>query len=305
MFTPSKFSQVVPQIFAFLCVGLLGVACKKTKEGNESRSIQAILEAKIGERNADACGMPPADPEGNANKTEAVQSVAGDGKVAKARVYGALPQLFKAFKEGVPAFLPIESINLSDDIAADCAGLLDRNKEACWKPTSDKKIQVVVANNPAAVHRGLLPMAAYAFFEGYRQLVGDDLRKQIAAHEVSEAEGKKVKDGLALLDDQIAAITQAALTDMLSPTPDAVLNATLGKQAIANLAAMLEVANDENLKAHSKVQNFLLAEMTDSYYCSKISHDSFSTGLKTAFTAFHLAFGREVKDGGMGNTWFP
>ena len=285
---PSRF--VVSAVLAAAAVGVMG-SCKKfsllQKDENSAKSIEAIQNVDSGFRNQMACGKSQQE---NA-MLDMAKAYEASPEEARARVYGALPPLFRKVFPVVD-----QSFVLSDNIEADCSPVFERvireqklqvsgssiAREACWT-TRDKggvKVPVVyLKKSSETVHNTMIAMAAYAFFEAIDQEVGVKVRAgtPLPADLAQANETNGVWEWYKTFQTDRHQLAKDFLADLEGQEKSTGLAAD--KQGIAQtFRARFQIPAGQEVADHEGAQMFFLAELIDTYYCQKKTYDSFVTG---------------------------
>lgn len=281
---------VVSMGLAASMAGLVG-SCKKfsllQKDENSAKSIDAIQNVDSGFRNQIACGKAQQE---NAmiDTAKAYEASPAD---ARARVYGALPPLFRKVFPVVE-----QSFVLSDNIEADCGPVFEKvikeqklqvsgssiGREACWtmRDKNGAKVPVVyLKKSSETVHNTMIAMAAYAFFEAIDQQIGVKVRAgtPLPAELAQANETNGVWEWYKAFQEDRHQLAKDFLADLEGQEKSVGLAAD--KQGIAQtFRARFQIPAGQEVADHDGAQMFFLAELIDTYYCQKKTYDSFVAG---------------------------
>lgn len=290
-----------------MAVGLVYGCKPQTKdEKADHKSIEALITADQSKRNDVMCGDPKA---ANETPEEAVR-----------RVYNALPIGIKDIldtqgdiigaidiaEKDQAALRGMENITLKKDVAQICMRILKKQNEdqrlnmemrleaikGCWRgrQVAEKaRPEIFVKADVDAIHDSLIPMVIYGVAEMYfDSLLGKHFNQSGTA--TKAALTKEESDLLQFFTD-----FDSLRTDLAHD-----LVADLEKQELAETLAAYKKLYGENYKDSHNFQNFVLAELMDSHYCSLKTGQEFNAD---KFSKSRLTFDRVINFFGDSALW--
>jgi hypothetical protein len=267
---------------ATVALSLLGTFAQACKPKTSSHVSNLGIIAKNGNAFRDnwkkgGCGAPASAPETDSN-------------AALMRAFSALPQVFQfVFK---PQDFKLESAqNVVNACTADLKTNAQRypgvNPEAlkqasasltgCWVATSAQgpngkptlRPIFYLVNSPEFIHDNMGALAAYAFFEFYVDNILKGAKQSVANIEVQD-----VLPAFQAAADARAVLTESLISE-LSATQQGKTSLNIYKGTV--LPVSQASGSYETLAQNIVFQNFVIAEMMDSYYCNPKTWESFGT----------------------------
>jgi len=291
-------------------------SCKELDKKSDSKSVEAILSGNEANRYNGPCGEGPEKWEAQ-SPNDALQ-----------RVFNAAPAFATRYYDGKPSPSIVLADNMACVCGNDSEnlGLNSTNDlEACWREAGrveqcgnsqaalrfldvgnqqPQRLTLYVKNSTRSVHRHLISGMIRAMLDaGAPSLAQCKNLEALLEEGLAQARSKAQEMDITILENELERIQKSCAPNAqnlsqlkenfarLVILPADAKDQDTAKNVFQNLFEVHSVATLEEAVVHAGIQNFLLAESIDSFYCSAETNSSLRANLPAAWAAVFESFG--------------